>query len=471
MKQKPVSISKISRPQPYKAFLRTRLFRLLDRYRKRPIIWVCGPAGSGKTTLVSSYVEHRNLPNLWYQVDSGDGDIATFFHYLGLAARKAAPRKRKPLPHLTPEYLLTIQVFTRGFFRDLYNSLNVPSVMVFDNFHEVTSPSQFHEVIQNGLSEIPTGINVIIISRSEPPQVLERMRANQLMSVISWDDLHLRLDEFKGIIRHKGFKKMSNDMIRKLHTNTEGWAAGLLLMLEKSKPEDIPTQSLNKLEPEVVFDYFASEIFQNIGRETQDILTKTALIPSITPAMVKRLTGKHQGDRILSNLCKNNFFIEKKQSEQQIVYQYHAMFREFLLLRAKELFTSKQLVKLKRKAAIILEESNRTEDAAGLFIETRDWDSLTRLINKNAEQFSLNGRIQTLLAWFETFPQEIINNNPWLSYWFGMCYLNFKPSDSVCYFEKAFDSFKENKDSKGMVLAISCVLRGIANEFRNFKRF
>jgi DNA-binding SARP family transcriptional activator len=260
-------------------------------------------------------------------------------------------------------------------------------------------------------------------------------------------------------------------MIKQLHTNTEGWAAGLLLVLEKSKPEDTTAQSVNKLEPEVVFDYFASEIFQKIGKETRDILTKTALIPSITPAMVKRLTGKHQGDRILSNLCKKNFFIEKKQSEQQTVYQYHAMFREFLLLRAKELFTSKQLLTLKRTAAMILEESNRTEDSAGLFIETRDWDNLTRLINKNAEQYLINGRTQTLLAWFETFPQEIINNNPWLSYWFGMCYLNFKPSDSVCYFEKAFDSFKENKDSKGMVLAITGVLRGIANEFRNFERF
>jgi LuxR family transcriptional regulator, maltose regulon positive regulatory protein len=470
MKQPLPPLAKISRPRSQDVFLRKRLFSLLDRKRKQPVIWVCGPAGSGKTTLVNSYIEARNLHALWYQVDSGDGDPATFFHYLGLAAKKAAPRKRSPLPHLTPEYLMGIPTFTRRFFENLYGRLKIPYLVVFDNYHEVQGDSLFHEVLHNGLETAPEGINVIIISRSEPPPVFERMLANQLMNVISWDDLRLNLDEFKGIIRYKGFKKMSNDMIRQLHSSTEGWAAGLLLVLEKSKTEDITAHTLDKHNPELLFDYFASEIFQKIDKETQDVLTKMALLPFITHAMVKRLTGIHHGDRILSDLNKHNFFIERKQSERQIVYQYHAMFREFLLSRAKELFTPKQLLKLKQKAAMILEESDNIEDAAVLFIELNDWNSLAHLINENAEQLTSNGRAQTVLEWLNAFPSEILDNTPWLSYWFGMCCLNLKPSDSVSHFEKAFESFKEENDTKGMLLAISGVLRGIVNEFKVFKR-
>ena len=78
-------LAKLSRPRLYDALPRNRLFRLLDEARPS-VIWVAAPPGAGKTTLVASYLESRKLPGIWYQVDSGDADPATFFYYLGLAA-------------------------------------------------------------------------------------------------------------------------------------------------------------------------------------------------------------------------------------------------------------------------------------------------------------------------------------------------------------------------------------------------
>ncbi len=97
-------MSKVIRPILRDVFPRKRLFILLDQMRKQSAIWVSGPAGSGKTTLVNSYLETRGIPCLWYEVDEGDTDLATFFYYLGQAAKRAVPRKTKSLPLLTPEY-------------------------------------------------------------------------------------------------------------------------------------------------------------------------------------------------------------------------------------------------------------------------------------------------------------------------------------------------------------------------------
>jgi ATP/maltotriose-dependent transcriptional regulator MalT len=47
-------------------FPRKRLFRLLDAARKRPVVWISAPPGSGKTTLVGSFFDARRLPCLWY---------------------------------------------------------------------------------------------------------------------------------------------------------------------------------------------------------------------------------------------------------------------------------------------------------------------------------------------------------------------------------------------------------------------
>ena len=84
---------KLTAPVPAAIFPRQRLFDLLDRTRKdHRVIWVSAPGGAGKTSLATSYLSARKLPVLWYQVDASDGDIASLFYYMGLAAKQAAPR-------------------------------------------------------------------------------------------------------------------------------------------------------------------------------------------------------------------------------------------------------------------------------------------------------------------------------------------------------------------------------------------
>ena len=140
-----VTLSKITPPLLSDIIPRTRLFRLMDSGRKRPILWICGPPGSGKTTLAAGYLKDRNLPCLWYRLDEGDDDAGSFFYYMGLAARTAALRKlpgnRRQLPLLSPENLLALPTFARRYFQDLYERLKAPSMIVFDNYHDVGSIS------------------------------------------------------------------------------------------------------------------------------------------------------------------------------------------------------------------------------------------------------------------------------------------------------------------------------------------
>ncbi len=470
--QETISLVKITRPHPSGVFPRQRLFHLLDESRARPVIWVKGPPGSGKTTLVASYLDARKLPCLWYQADASDADIASFFYYLGLAAKKAAPRKKEPLPLLAPEYLQDIPTFTRRYFEKFYSRLisRVPLIIVFDNYQDIPEGSTFHEVIREALSQIPTGFNVILISRRDPPDAFVRLKANRLIKMIGWKELRFSLNESKEMVRLWGYKSIPLQVMRQLYEKTDGWAAGIVLLMEGMKAKaDRPILPEVPLS-EDLFHYFAKEVFNRTDPVVQDFLLKTSFLPRMSSEMAKTLTGIQQSQEILSDLARKNYFTQRHESEMSL-YQYHPLFREFLEELAKQTTDSTTLSRLKREAASVLQLSGQIEDAMDLLIAERAWKDAVPLILTHAPDFIRKGRGQTLEGWIRNVPESVFEGEPWLLYWMGVCHLPFSPAQSGELFEKAFKLFRAGRDTAGIFLSLSGLFDSTTFDASSFKPF
>lgn len=462
------SLVKITHPKTSGIYPRKRLFRLIDKYRESPVVWISAPAGSGKTTLASSYLSERGLNSIWYRVDEGDRDIATFFYYMGLAAKKAASHTKKSLPLLTPEYLQGIPAFTLRYFEELFGCLKPPFVIVLDNYQHIQNHPLINEVVSSGLDIIPEGINVILISREEPPPQFSRLRAGDKISFLGKDEIVFTLDESRTMLRLKGFRDFSDNMIKRLHDRTRGWAAGLVLIMERARRKGFDERILTGVTPAEILDYFAVEIFEKTDAETKDFLLRTAFLPGMTVSAAESLSGIARSEEILYQLHEDLFFTEKN-TDNDPVYRYHPLFRDFLLSMAERSLSPHEITITKRKAAALLMEAGRMEDAAILLMEAGDWEGFISFIIDYAPTLMAQGRTKTLSEWLDAIPVEMVEKSPWLLYWTGQCSFILAPAEGRAYLERAFLFFTERGDDSGALMSWAGIADTFIYDFDYFK--
>lgn len=444
-----IILAKITRPAVYEPVQRERLFALLDDRKGQPITWLAAPGGAGKSTLVASYLDARSLSCIWYNCDERDADLATFFSYMGLAAKKTAPRFKKILPLLTPEYLVGIPTFTKNYFETIYSRCKT---IVLDNYQDVPTDVPFHDMIAAALAAIPDDVRVMIISRSRPPAVLSRLQAHDRIKLLEYNDLRFTLEE-SGKLIHYRTPGLEPQQIRSLHDRAEGWAAGIILMSERGNFDVTATEPSSGR----VFDYFANEVFNRKNAAVQDFLLKTSFLPVFDVGLTKRLTGSAVSANILSDMNRHHFFTEQLAGTGRN-YQYHPLFREFLLSRAKTDYAQAELVQIMRHAAALLIESGQMESAAKLCSESADWDSLVRLILDHAAPLMAAGRSITLEGWLCRLPADLLTGNAHLLYLLGVCRMSSDHEESRALLAQAFDSFETAGDKNGALMACSAIM-------------
>ena len=170
-----------------RAIRRERLFLALDTLVDYPVTWISSPAGAGKTTLVATYLHARRIPALWYRVDESDSDVASFFYYLGKAAKRLKRGRAGDLPQFGPEYRLSLSVFTRHYFDSFFAGIHSPTAMVFDDSQDTPEGSAIHDVMKIVLPVLPEFVRVFVVSRTGlPPQFSVLEAESTVATMIGW---------------------------------------------------------------------------------------------------------------------------------------------------------------------------------------------------------------------------------------------------------------------------------------------
>ena len=450
-------MTKITPPQIKRIYARRRLLRQLQQWKELSAIWISAPAGAGKTTLIANYLAKEKQRHLWFQLDPGDADPATFFYYLNQAVESVITRDSGCMTLRVPTDPTGLSIFARRYFEALFLRIESPAFLVFDNFHELPTDAPLYSLLSESLKEAPPGIQLLFLSRSKPPPWFAPLRARQMAAIIGWEELRLTVEESRGIARlfeSGGRLRHSKQLIDTLHRHTRGWAAGLILMLQAIENEDAEIEAAPGCARETIFDYFASELFDKADPEEQDFLLKSALLPSMSQPAIAEFTDHQHADAIFKHLHGRNYFITYKGGKNP-VYEYHPLFREFLLARGASVWEQKQLRSYRCQAARVLRRVGEPEQAVELLLLAEAWTEASQAILEQAPKLFSKGRLHTLKVWLEQLPPDMIIRSGWLSYWLGICQgAGWSPAIERT-FEHAFSLFSIERNPAGMYLCIA----------------
>ncbi len=467
-----ISHAKISRPATTAYYASPRIFQRLDDLKSHSVIWISAPAGFGKSSLVNHYVNRRGLPCLWYQLDAGDDDVASFFYCLRAAVCEEFEVLDVDLPVFRTEHMASLSSFARRFFNELFAVTSEPYVLVLDNYHELSRDAALHAILCEAFSTLPSSITVYVTSRELPPLLYSSLLASSAMVLVDRETLSLSFEETVGVCHTRSnVTDLGIDDVRALYEISQGWVAGLILLLSQGKIECKGKNTADALFPtdmEMVFGYFASESFSKYDDKIRHLLLQTAFFEKFTADMAERLCGVPDAQEVLDGMCRGNYFLIEHRGDG-VLYSYHPLYRDFLLARLKKEYAEEDLVALRDRSAELSLERGHVSQAAGLFRENASWRRLARLILEYAPLMSQQGRNGTALTWLKWLPDRIVEEDPWLSYWHGIFLFPFQSEGGRNLLIKAFSGFREKADRQGQLLSVAAIIETIIFEWGYFK--
>jgi LuxR family maltose regulon positive regulatory protein len=461
---------------------RTRLVDSIGRAaRTHRLVLISAPAGSGKTTILSSLpLNNWDFPIAWLSLDEEDNDPACFMAGLTGAIARLITFSGFQTQNLQAEQT-SIEYEGRRFagilINEIIKKLDGHFGVVLDDLHWVSNPAVYG-LLDYLLERMPPQMHLLVGTRYDPPLALSRLRARGQLAEFRLPELRFTAEELSGLFNQKLGLDLNENDLRLLLQQTDGWAAALRMLantLSVSDPTSEKDRSafLNRLtQVEThIFDYLAEEVFNRQNIVDRTFLLETSILSELNSELCEAVSGREDSGELLEKLYRNNMFMIAVDKKSR-TYRYHDLFREFLQHKlANEM---PEAVTMLHKCAAHAFSEKLPGYAVRHFLAGELWEEAAQAILQLGNQMLRQGLIMTLNSWIETLPETTLREHPRLLYFQGL--YNTRANNLVMartQLEHALEAFVaaglEQEQAETLTLLVLCAYG--QGDFKNSQQY
>ncbi len=436
----PLLLPKLQLPRLQKSLLlREHLLELLDSGLEHKVTLVAGPAGYGKTTLVSQWIAERgtraDFPRVAsVTVDEDDNDVVRFWRYIIAACQQLRAGFGKEalellLAHRLPPFK-PLDMMLIALLNEL-SQLEHPGVLILDDLHAINSP-QVIETLSFFLDHLPTSLHLVMLIRGDPPFSVTRLRGHNELLDIYPPHLAFSLEETATFFERELPFALSPETLHLIHARLEGWPAGLRLLaraLRWSGGEQEIGHMLSAFAGSYwnIQDYFLNEVLHTLPADQQEFLLQTSILPRVTASLCEAITGRTDSARLIEVLRGGDLFLIPLDGTGEWA-RYYSLFAEAMQQEARRRLGSAHLRQLAARASIWYEEHGLPAEAIETALDASEFTRAATLIQQLLENNQQSNtptitELYSLKRWSERLPQEELERCPDLCIHYAMTLL------------------------------------------------
>lgn len=417
-----VLATKLNVPTDFgRSMVRSALMDRLAQGRRLPLTLMSAPAGFGKTVLASQWAVSMPESAAWVSLDSRDNDLGSFLAHVVEAIRMVSPDS---LPR-TVEMGSIEGVSTTAVARSLLNELDrfATSLVVFlDDYHSISAPD-VHEVITELTDHPADDVHLVICTRHDPPLALARLRGSGRLNEIRAVDLQFSDEDAKAFIEHFLERPVDDTTVRLMVEHTEGWPAGLRLVLEAARHrplDEVPLRGAAPLDATYTQDYLVAEVLDRQQPAIVERLMAASVLDRFCAALSDALAidaasnvaePAVTGEQFLDWLVKADLFVVPLDRDGRW-FRFHHLFQDMLRRQLAKRHGAERETQLRQLAADWFRANGLSDEAIELALTADDLSPATAMVVERGRELIDEGRFRIVRRWIGGLPRHLVDADP-----------------------------------------------------------